>query len=154
MQEKNTKISPDRKLFSENLRKLRKDKKLSIRQLSVLLGFSSTTQVWKYEKGISEPSLDVLLRLSEIFSVDLHRLIRNEDSPAIIEIKKQLKALCMHYLHSLSTELLDIANEIGILSEKENLTEEERFKLKLALKRQSDLDDKYKEILDKVAKFL
>lgn len=94
--------------FSARLRKLRSDKGLSQRKLAELLGFSSGTQVVKYESGVSSPSIDVLGKLSDILSVDIHFLVTGSQSDAILHRNKairRLSDLCALYIHKYKHEL-------------------------------------------------
>lgn len=54
--------------FSENLRILRKDKKISQTQLAQDLGVSQRT-ISHYENGSAEPSLDGLCRIADLLEI-------------------------------------------------------------------------------------
>lgn len=58
----------------ENIRYLRKKHHISQEALAEELGYKSFTTVQKWEKGISEPPLSVLLQLSKAFHIDINDL--------------------------------------------------------------------------------
>ena len=70
-------------MFSENLIILRKQKGLSQEALAIKLNVVRQT-VSKWEKGLSVPDADMLIRLAEIFEVSVSQLlgekIENEES--------------------------------------------------------------------------
>lgn len=61
--------------FGSNIAKLRAKNKMSIRELADKLGVSQNS-VWFYEKGDRIPSLDKILKLSELFSVSVDTLLK------------------------------------------------------------------------------
>lgn len=65
-----------------NIRYLRKKHHLSQEDLAGELGYKSFTTVQKWEKGIAEPPLSVLLRLAKSFRVDLDDLTGTDLSAA------------------------------------------------------------------------
>ena len=54
--------------FAKNLKRFRKQKNLKQSELGKLLNYGSTA-IANYESGRNEPSLDVLIKLSEILDV-------------------------------------------------------------------------------------
>ncbi len=58
-----------------NIRKLRKDMKLSQDDLCYLLKLESKSTVCGYEKGKWYPPLDHIIRMTEIFNVSIQDLI-------------------------------------------------------------------------------
>lgn len=61
--------------FSNNLKVLRKEYKLSQDDLASHLNLSSKT-ISSWEKGRSEPKINMLLKLSDYFNVTLDELIK------------------------------------------------------------------------------
>lgn len=61
--------------FSNNLKILRKKNKLTQEDLASCLDISSKT-ISSWEKGRSEPKIDMLLKLSDYFNVTLDALIK------------------------------------------------------------------------------
>ena len=59
--------------FSENLIKLRKNLGLTQQQVAAKLGIDRTTYT-KYETGVSEPSFEMLIRLSQLLGISLDEL--------------------------------------------------------------------------------
>ena len=66
--------------FSQNLKKLRKSKGYSQEALAKKLGLTRTT-ISKYENEIAEPSLSILVALSQIFNVSCDFLITGYRKP-------------------------------------------------------------------------
>lgn len=64
--------------FSNNLKVLRKEYKLSQDDLASYLNLSSKT-ISSWEKGRSEPKIDMLLKLSNYFNVTLDELIKETE---------------------------------------------------------------------------
>lgn len=59
--------------FSENLIKLRKNLGYTQQQVAAKLGIDRTTYT-KYETGVSEPSFEMLIRLSQLLGISLDEL--------------------------------------------------------------------------------
>lgn len=60
--------------FKENLKEYRLIYKYTQRRIAAVLGISQV-QYCKYENGINEPSLDMLIRISNLFDISLDDLI-------------------------------------------------------------------------------
>lgn len=60
--------------FAENLRSLRRAKKLTQGQLAKILNVDQRT-VSAWEKGVCEPSFNILNKLCEIFEEDFNGLL-------------------------------------------------------------------------------
>lgn len=60
-------------LFSKNLKVLRENRKLSQNKLAKMIGVNQTT-VARWEDDEMTPRLDMVLKLAEIFDVDLATL--------------------------------------------------------------------------------
>lgn len=57
-----------KKQFGENLRRIRKDRKLSLQKVEDLTGIGLHL-IWNYEKGITEPGLTNIIRLASALNV-------------------------------------------------------------------------------------
>ena len=64
--------------LANNIRTLRKYKGITQEDLAATLGYKSFTTVQKWEKGIAEPPLSVLRKLSELFRVELYDLTETD----------------------------------------------------------------------------
>lgn len=64
--------------LSENLIRLRTEKRLTQEELADLLGVSRQS-VSKWESGASVPELDKLIRLSEVFGITVDELVKGRD---------------------------------------------------------------------------
>lgn len=63
-------------VFGNNLAKLRKNKNLSLLELSKILNTEELI-IDNWEKGISEPSIDMLIKICKIFNVSLDLILNN-----------------------------------------------------------------------------
>jgi len=75
------------KVFTENLRTLRKIKGLSQEELAIRLNVVRQT-VSKWEKGLSVPDADLLIRIAEVFEVSVSELLGGR-----IEAEQELNAV-------------------------------------------------------------
>ncbi len=64
--------------FPLRLKELRQDKDMQQTKLAELLNLKSSA-ISKYEKGLTQPSIDTLIRLSKIFGVTVDYLIGASD---------------------------------------------------------------------------
>lgn len=72
--------------FSQILKKIRNEKKISQKQLADIMNISPS-MVTKYESGINTPSLPNLLKLVDFYNLDLNTFIENSEE---INFKKSL----------------------------------------------------------------
>ena len=114
MQEKNTKIIKNRQLFAGRFRKLRKDLYLSQRDFAKKIGLTGNTQISKFEKGTSEPSIESLRRIAKLTTidtrVDIHELVTGTLSPIAESWKEEnrkLLELLAKYISWETARLLD-----------------------------------------------
>ena len=63
------------KAFGDNLRQLRLKKGYTQEQVALALGINRTTYT-KYETGVTQPSLEQLKKLSDLFEVDYNTLLK------------------------------------------------------------------------------
>ena len=64
------------------LKELREEKGLSMRQLSAQLGISYNTYSL-YEKGDREPNIETLIKMADFFECSLDRLLGRENKPML-----------------------------------------------------------------------
>lgn len=85
-------------MFAENLKTLRKAKGLSQEELAIRLNVVRQT-ISKWEKGLSVPDADLLIRLADIFEVSVSELLGakienekeiNEGAEQLAKINEQL----------------------------------------------------------------
>lgn len=60
--------------FAENLKNLRQSKNLTQSQLAKILGVDQRT-ISAWEKGICEPSFEMLIKLCELFDEDFNGIL-------------------------------------------------------------------------------
>ncbi len=72
--DKATKAQEEYKMFHENLKTLRKEKGFSQEQLAARLSVVRQT-VSKWEKGLSVPDAELLIKLSEVLNVEVSDLL-------------------------------------------------------------------------------
>ena len=64
-------------MFSDNVKKFRKVKKLSQEDFAMKLCVVRQT-VSKWEKGLSIPDIEMLLKIAEVLEVSINELVSNE----------------------------------------------------------------------------
>ncbi len=64
--------------FGEKLKVMRKREGLSLRELALVLGLARHSHLDRIERGESNPSPELILRISAYFGVSLDRLMRDE----------------------------------------------------------------------------
>lgn len=62
----------------ENIRDIRKLRGMSVKNLQTIFRFSTPQAIYKWEQGISIPTIDNLLILSKIFDVSLEDIIKTK----------------------------------------------------------------------------
>lgn len=67
----------------ERLKGLREDRGLTQEELAAHIGISEP-QIWRYEKGDSEPRADTILKLAVFFGVSTDYLLGNSDFPGML----------------------------------------------------------------------
>ena len=67
--------SIDMKRTGHNITILRERKQLSVKDLQSLLGFDSPQAIYKWQRGITLPSVDNLVALSAIFDVPIDEIL-------------------------------------------------------------------------------
>ena len=75
--DKQTKVFPiiDLPTTGENIRRLRLDAGLSVRELSRMLCLADVQAVYKWQRGETLPSLDNLVMLSQVFHVTIDEIL-------------------------------------------------------------------------------
>jgi len=61
--------------YTDRIKELRKEMKLTQAQLAIELGLSSPSRLRMWESGASEPSIDMLVQIAEYFQVSVDYLI-------------------------------------------------------------------------------
>ena len=109
-------------MFHENLKILRKEKGFSQEQLAVRLNVVRQT-VSKWEKGLSVPDAELLIKLSEVFGVEVSDLLGkdieasekcNETEAIAIELAK-LNELLVVYGEKASRLKRTICKGVGMI---------------------------------------
>lgn len=104
--------------IADNLKYLRKKRKLSQQELSEYLGIARTT-LGDYERGKTEPNLDMLVQLSGLYDVKIHDLIQRNLSHDELEIIKnrdlRVLAISMDRDHRELVDLVETKAEAGYL---------------------------------------
>ena len=65
----------DMEKTGQNIKRLRKQAKLSVRDLQKLLSFAAPQSVYYWERGERIPSIDTLLALATIFNTTLEDIL-------------------------------------------------------------------------------
>ena len=103
--------------FSNNLRFLRKSYGYSQEFIAEKLGYKSFTTVQKWESGVSEPSVEKLKKLADLFHVTMDELLnekldgsdKNSDV-AENEHERQLLAVCRRLKEANQNKVYEYAN--------------------------------------------
>lgn len=66
--------------FPETLARLRKDKGWTQQQMAEAIGMAAI-QVRRYERGVSQPTLDVIKRMALVFGTSTDMIIFGEEQP-------------------------------------------------------------------------
>lgn len=111
MQRKNAIKIKNRQNFSLRFRNLRKQLQLSQRDLAEKIGLTGNTQICKFEKGTSEPSLEVLRKMAKLFNIDIHKLVTGESASSILALANCLKPCAESYLTDLTEQIKKLNNE-------------------------------------------
>lgn len=81
-------------MYGEKIKKYRENKNMTQEEIANILGVRAAT-ISKYEKGVLEPNIESLKKLSEIFEVSVDELLKDEDFDIskinILEILRQQK---------------------------------------------------------------
>lgn len=98
--------------FGRNLERIRKDHKISQAKLGEMLGLTQQ-MISSYEKDMSSPNIEVLVRIADYFNVSLDTLVGHtppnpdNDSPEIRlihyfqELTSSDKEKCLTIIHTL-----------------------------------------------------
>lgn len=87
-------------VLGKNIRYLRKQKNMSQDKLAELLGYKSFTTIQKWESGVAEPPFKTLVKIADLFRVDVDTLVSDDlsiDHPVepdfILELEDDVKLL-------------------------------------------------------------
>ena len=64
--------------FGEKLRTLRQERNLSLRQLASMLEINAHSFISEIENGKKKPSLELVIKVADLFTVPLEQLARDE----------------------------------------------------------------------------
>lgn len=64
--------------FGEKVRTLRQQREMTIKQLAVAIGHSTHSHISEFETGKRRPSLELAMRIAQIFDVPLDQLVRDD----------------------------------------------------------------------------
>ena len=97
-------------VLGKNIRYLRKQKDMSQDKLAELLGYKSFTTIQKWESGVAEPPFKTLVKIADLFQVDVDTLASDDlsidhsvEPDFILELEDDVKAL-IEYKSFLSPE--------------------------------------------------
>lgn len=85
--------------FGRNLERIRKDHRISQARLGELLGLTQQ-MISSYEKEMSSPNIEVLVRIADFFNVSLDTLV-GHTPPAPDENSSEIRLV--HYFHELTS---------------------------------------------------
>ena len=68
-------VSVDLQCTGENIVRLRKQRGLSVKDLQEIFGFSTPQAIYKWQQGITLPTIDNLVILANVFQVSLDDIV-------------------------------------------------------------------------------
>lgn len=107
--------------FADRLRDLRQDHDMQQTQLAEMLNLKSSA-ISKYEKNITQPSIDTLIKLSHIFDVTIDYLvgISDEEKPHAINISPFESNIILRFRKLNYENQIRIDERINLLLEAQN----------------------------------
>ena len=99
----------------ENMRQLREFRNYSQRELSQLIGVSERT-LQRYESGESEPTVSVLVKLSQLYDISIDEIVGNHTTRTInlLDIKNSISAI-EHQCNALRNTISHMENINNII---------------------------------------
>ncbi len=64
--------------FGEKLRLLREQRGMTVRDLAIILGISSHSHIVQLESSKSKPSVELLVKIMDLFNVSCDQLLRDD----------------------------------------------------------------------------
>lgn len=86
--------------FGKNLEIIRKERKISQSKLGSALGITQQ-MISSYEKDVSSPNIESLVKIADFFQVSIDSLIGHETKPTIIETQRDI---LLHIFDSFTIE--------------------------------------------------
>ena len=72
----------DLKATGRNIELLRKSAGVSVREIQNVMGFANPQAVYKWQKGITLPSIDNLVILADVLDVSIDEILVYDEDPA------------------------------------------------------------------------
>jgi transcriptional regulator with XRE-family HTH domain len=63
--------------FGEKLRKLRKQRGMTLTELAEIIGYTTHSHISELETGKRMPSLELVIKISELFQVTVDQLVKD-----------------------------------------------------------------------------
>ena len=98
----------------ENLRILRKTKKISMKELGLIVGVAEST-ISLYENGKRQPDNATLIRIAEYFGVSTDYLLGRDETPAETTADNELLALLNQMTEE---EIIELTNYVDFIISK------------------------------------
>ena len=118
-------------VLGKNIRYLRKQKDMSQDKLAELLGYKSFTTIQKWESGVAEPPFKTLVKIADLFRVDVDTLVSDDlsidhsvEPDFILELEDDVRLL-LEYRSSLSPKSWKRLKLYADFLKKEDRLEEE-----------------------------
>lgn len=117
-------------VLGKNIRYLRKQKDMSQDKLAELLGYKSFTTIQKWESGVAEPPFKTLVKIADLFQVDVDTLANDDLSiehsvhpDFILELEDDVRLL-LEYRSSLSPKSWEQVKRYAEFLQREEEVEE------------------------------
>ena len=70
-----TRMTVDMQQTGDNIKRMREQAGLSVKDLQVIFGFGTPQAIYKWQKGIAMPTLDNMVMLATVFNVTLDEIV-------------------------------------------------------------------------------
>ena len=145
MQDKNKNNLPT---LGKRLRSVREQAGISQSALAERLGFSKAAVISRFERGERLPSVDILIKLAELYHIDLHWLLTGQPSPGVEIIKNTLKPFVLAHLNEVLMNMQGLEAERMSLASKQAAGETHIVRLEEIREETAGLHQYYKAVLN------
>ncbi|WP_432662550.1 helix-turn-helix transcriptional regulator [Wukongibacter baidiensis] len=128
----------NKSILGDRLKKLRKDKKITQKELAKILNIQNTT-LSQYENGVNEPNDEMKVKIADYFGVTIDYLLGRSNV-------KQINADIDKEANELADEIIEIYIQKGKIKRGEKITPEQREKILKEIELFVDMSNKLEDI--------
>ena len=134
--------------LGERLKAVRERLGLNQSKLASQLNFSSPTVVSRFERGERLPSTETLIKLAELYEIDLHWLLTGKPSPTLKDAISQLQPFMSGLLADISQQIKTAQVQLVELEIGQNVMGKENAeKIEQVRTQLKSLETRYKTVL-------